>query len=85
MQLGSPDLTRCRALAVKAISHQQGDSPANQLTATAIALVAMSEAAGCNPYDVVAVARRAMNDLEGPFTHQIQAIRDYAAAELKKV
>ena len=84
-QIGHPDLTQCRSLAVAQINHVQHASPANQLCATAIALVAMSEAAGLNPYDVVAVARRAMNDAEGPFTHQVQAIRDYAASQLRRV
>jgi hypothetical protein len=85
MQLGSPDLTACRSLAIHSINHVQGESPANQLTATALAVVAMSEAAGIEPYDVIAVAKRVMRDAEGPFTHQIQAIRDYARDELRRV
>ena len=84
-QIGMPDLTQCRSLAVQQIAHVQLASPANQLTATAIAIVAMSEACGIDPYDVIAVARRAMNDVESPFTHQVQAIRDYAASELRRV
>jgi hypothetical protein len=85
MQIGMPDMTLCRTLAVKQIAHVQHASPANQLVATATAVVAMAEACGLDPYDVVAVARRAMNDFEGPFTHQVQAIRDYAASELRRV
>jgi hypothetical protein len=84
-QLGQPDLTQCRSLAVQQISHVQQASPANQLNATAIALVAMSEACGLDPFEAVAVAKRVMSDVEGPFTHQIQAIRDYAASELRRV
>lgn len=84
-QIGMPDLTQCRQLAVHQINHVQQASPANQLVATAIAIVAMSEAVDLNPYDVIAVARRAMNDAESPFTHQIQAIRDYAKSELRRI
>lgn len=83
-QIGMPDLSACRPLAVQQINHIQGTSPAMQLFSTAVALTAMSEAAGLDPYDVVAVSRRAMNDLESPYTHQIQAIRDYATSELRR-
>lgn len=84
MQLGVPDLTACRHIAVKQIDRVQTQSPANQLVATAIALVAMAEAAGIDPFDAVVVAKRAMSDAEGPFTHQIQAVRAYAAEELRR-
>lgn len=85
LQIGQPDLTQCRSLAVKQIDHVQHASPANQLVGTALAIVAMSEAAGLDPHEVVCVAQRAMHHAEGPFTHQLQAIRDYAASELKRV
>ena len=84
-QIGMPDLTLCRALAVQQINHVQQAPPADQLVATAIAIVAMSEACGLNPHDVIAVANRAMNDAESAFTHQVQAIRDYARSELARI
>lgn len=85
MQIGMPDLVACRAIAVQQVNHVQGESPANQLVATALAIVAMSEAAGMCPHDVIAVAQRAMNHAESPFTHQLQAIRDYARSELLRL
>jgi hypothetical protein len=85
LALGSPDLTAIRSLAVKQINHVQGTRPADQLNATALALVAMSEACGADPYEVVSIAKRVMKHAEGPFTHQVQAIRDYAAAEIGRL
>ena len=82
-QLGAPNLVECRSLAVRAINHAQQARPVDQMVATGLAVVAMAEAIDIDPHDVIAVARRAMHDAESPFTHQLQAIRDYARAELR--
>ncbi len=81
-QIGTPSLNSIRGLAIKQINHVQGESPANQLVGTALALTAMAEAIGMDPHDLVFVAQRVIAAAEGPFTHQIQALRDYARAEL---
>lgn len=85
MNIGLPDFTALRTLAVKQVEHVQGERPSDQLTATAVALVAMAEAAHLDPFEVVALALRVMNHAEGPFTHQVQAIRDYAKQEIARL
>lgn len=82
-RIAMPDLSACRSLAVQQINHIQGTPPSMQIFSTAVALVAMCDAVELDPHDVVIIANRAMNDLESPFTHQIQAIRDYAKSELR--
>lgn len=84
-QLGMPRIGDCRSLAIQQVNHVQQARPVDQMVATALALVAMSEACELNPHDVVAVARNAMADAESPFTHQLQALRDYARTELRRV
>lgn len=82
-QLGCPDLIALRRLAVRVVDKVEGERASDQLNATAVALVAMAEAVGVDPFDVLVIAKRVMGAAEGPFTHQIQAIRDYARAELR--
>lgn len=84
-QIGTPYLQPCRDMAIKQINHVQGESPATQLVGTALAVVAMSEAIGTDPHDVLLIAQRMVRAAEGPFTHQIQALRDYAKSELRRV
>lgn len=81
-RIGTPNLPALRRLAVRQINHVQGEAPSDQLLATALSLVAMSESIGLDPHELVATARRVMAHAEGPFTHQIQALRDYARGEL---
>ena len=76
-----PDL---RAPAYRVIDRTDGFSPGQQLMGTALALVAMSEAVGLNPHELIVFAQNAMADVEGPFTYHIQAIRDYAKHEIKR-
>jgi hypothetical protein len=82
-QLGTPHLPSLRRIAVKVVDRVQHERASDQLNATAIALVAMSDAAGLDPFEVLCIAKRVMHAAEGPFTHQIQAIRDYAKSELR--
>lgn len=76
-----PDL---RVPAYRVIDRTDGFSPGQQLMGTALALVAMSEAVGLNPHELIVFAQNAMADVEGPFTYHIQAIRDYAKHEIKR-
>lgn len=73
-----------RVPAFRVLDRMQDQKPGTQLLATAVALVAMAEAVELPMQDLMAIARRAMTDAEGPFTHHIQAIRDYALNELKR-
>ena len=56
--------------------------PGDQVLGTAVALIAMCESIGVSFDEVVRKAVRVMNDVEGPFTSHLQAVRDYATGEL---
>lgn len=73
---------RLRIPAFRVIDRMQDYRPGEQLLGTAVALVAMSEAIGMSLHDLLSVAQNAMREVEGPFTHHVQAIRDYAKHEL---
>lgn len=73
-----------RPLAFRVIDRVQGNDPAAQLVATAVALVAMSEACGLRMRDVINVAENCIRDCEGPYTEHIQAIRMYANHEIRR-
>lgn len=55
-----------------------------QLLATAVALRAMCESANVSLDEVLTRAGLFMRDVDGPFTSHLQAVRDYAAKELRK-
>lgn len=76
----SPAQIRGPAFAI--IDRLQRMDPSVQLMATAVALVAMSEAVGLRMRDVINVAENTLADSEGPYTEHIQAIREYARGEL---
>lgn len=73
-----------RVPAFQVIHRMQDYRPGVQLLATAVALQAMAEAAGISLHDLFTVAGNVMRDAEGPFTHHVQAIRDYAKGELRR-
>lgn len=57
-------------------------TPGEHLLGCAVALVAMADACYLSPQELVMRAQRLMADIEGPFTHHAQAIREYAKQEL---
>jgi hypothetical protein len=61
------------------VKHQ---TPGEHLLGCAVALVAMADACYLSPQELVMRAQRLMADIEGPFTHHAQAIREYAKQEL---
>lgn len=71
-----------RKPAFAVINRIQSRTPSEQIAATAVALVAMSEAVGLDPHDLVSRGRRMMSDVDGLFTAEIGAIKAYAAAEI---
>lgn len=77
--IGPPQV---RAPAFQVITRIQGQDPAVQLVATAVALCAMTEACGLRMRDVIEVAERLLRDCEGPYTEHVQAIREYAKHEI---
>lgn len=76
----SPAAIRAPAFAV--LDRLQKLDPAVQITATAVALLAMSEAVGKPFREVIEIAERTLADSEGPYTEHIQAIRMYAHHEI---
>lgn len=59
-------------------------TPGVQILATAVALRAMCESAGLDLTAVMTKAGKVMADADGPFVPHIQAIRDYAANEIRR-
>lgn len=64
---------------------QMEESKPVQYLGPAVAFVAMAEALGRDPHEDIVRIRRMMNQIEGPFTAEVQAIRDYAKGELLNV
>jgi hypothetical protein len=60
----------------------QDVNPSDQVRALALAFVTVSQALRLDPHEEVLRAVRMMRQAEGPFTSLVQAIRDYAVAEL---
>ena len=79
------DLPALQRAAFEVVNRMQHQRPAVQLLGTAVALKAMCESANVNLSDLLAQAQRVLAVADGPFTTHIQAIRDYAAGELRRV
>lgn len=80
------DLPSLRRGAFRTLDAMQLEpNQAVQFLGPAVAFVAMAEALGRNPHDDIVRIRRMMNQIEGPFTSEVQAIRDYAKGELLNV
>lgn len=60
---------------------QSEPNQAVQYYGPAVAFVAMAEALGRDPHEDISRVKRMMEAAEGPFTTQVQAIRDYAKGE----
>lgn len=72
-----------RTPAFLVIDALQGVSPARQIEAAFAASVILARAAGLDPHDLVARARRQIPDIEA-VESAASAISDYAAGELKR-
>ena len=75
------DATGLRTPAFKVINLVQDEDPANQILATATALVALCEAIGADPHDLISKINRAKHHIDGPFSTQYRAIVEYARGE----
>lgn len=64
---------------------QRVPNKAVQYLGPIVATVAMAEALGRDPHEDIGRVRRMMGTLEGPFTAEVQAIREYAKGELLNV
>jgi len=72
---------RLRNVTYKLISRVQ-DDPDIQIRATALALYTMCQAAGVDIRTLLANTDRLMNDLDGPFSGEIRAMREYTKHEI---
>ena len=62
---------------------QDEEDPSTQILATAAALVAMSEAIGLDPHDLIQKIHRARNHIDGPFSTEYRAMVEYAKGEFR--
>lgn len=65
------------------IAHRMQDvDPADQFSALMLAAVVACQAVGLDPHEELERSRRMVDAAEGPFTDQVQALRDYVKGEL---
>jgi hypothetical protein len=81
----SSSASRLRVPAFEVIQGLQRHPPAVQMDALFVAAVAMSQALGLDPHEMVVRARRILPDAEGAYGagHHLGAVRDYAKGELR--
>jgi len=75
------DASSLRAPAFKIINLIQEEDPANQILATATALVALAEAINVDPHDLISKINRAKRHIDSPFSTEYRAIGAYAKGE----
>lgn len=80
----APARLRVPAFRIIDVLQKSNRRPGEQMLAAAVTLVAMCEAINYPLSDLIAKAVRVTSDVEGPFTAHLQAVRDYAANELRK-
>lgn len=79
------DAKRIRRPAFEVINRLQTFTPGEQLVGTAVALRLMCESAGVSMEDVLTVAGNVIaEDTKSAFSSQLNAVRDYAAGEIKR-
>lgn len=80
------DLASLRTGAFRVIDAMQTESNKPvQYLAPVVTAVAMAETLGRDVHEDVARVRRMMADINGPFSEQINAIKDYTKGELLNV
>jgi hypothetical protein len=75
---------RIRKPAFAVISRLQNFTPGEQVLGTAVGLIAICESANISLDDVITRARNIIRDAEASHTSHIQAIRDFAANEIRR-
>lgn len=81
LSFGTIDPARLRNVTYAMISRVQ-DDPDIQIRATALALYTMCQAAGVDVKQLLVNTERLMNDLDGPFSAEIRAMREYTKHEI---
>lgn len=77
------DASGLRVPAFKVINLVQDEDPATQILSIATALVALSEAIGADPHDLIQKIGRAKQHIDTPFSHEYRAIGAYAKGEFQ--
>lgn len=75
---------RLREPAFRICDRMQDLNPSDQVRALFLAAVVVAEAVGVDPHEEIERCRRMCAQAEGPHTYHVQAIRDYAAAEIAR-
>lgn len=78
------DLSALRHAAYRALSVLDGEKPEVKFLAPALLFVVMAQQLGRDPHNDIAAIRRIARAAEGPFTEQVQALRDYVTGEMRK-
>lgn len=63
-------------------NRMQDIDPATQVRALFLAAAVTAQVLRLDPHEEILRAHRVMADAEGPFTSQVQAVRDYVEGEL---
>lgn len=72
---------RLRMSAFRALDRTQ-DDPAVQIRGLALALAGICNATGLDMRELIVSSENMINDLDGPYSTQMKAIREYALNEI---
>lgn len=89
MSLRSRIMARCSLRGLKAPAFliidgmQRTPDPAAQVDALSLTFTAICQSAGLDPHELITRSRRQLREADATRNPEIEAIRDYAAGELK--
>lgn len=75
-------VSQLRQPVIRLADRMQDLPPHIQFNALMLAAVVSAQALGLDPHEELERARRKVDQAEGPFTTQVQALRDYVRGEL---
>lgn len=73
-----------RGPAIRLADRMQDFAPHVQFNALMLTAVVSAQALGLDIHEEIERARRKVAQAEGPFTTEVQALRDYVAGELRR-
>lgn len=76
------DLAALRHASYRALSALDSEKPEVKFLAPGLLFVTMAQQLGRNPHEDIVPLRRIIRAAEGPFTEQVQALRDYVRGEM---
>lgn len=78
------DLAAIRHATYRALSALDNEKPEVRYLAPAMLFVVMAQQLSRDPHNDIAAVKRIAAAAEGPFTEQVQALRDYVNGEMLK-